>query len=242
MRIVVWFSCGKNSAVAGKLALQKYKGEDIHFVYCDTGGEHPDNKRFLKDCEKWFGQAIEILKHPKYNNHFEVCEHERFIVSPYGARCTVELKKRLRFEYQQPDDIQVFGYTLDEKHRAKRFNEAYPEIETDFILIDEGLTEANCLGILWQSGIELPEMYKMGYNHNNCLGCVKGGAGYWNKIREDFPDIFNRMAKLERNIGARINDVFLDELDPKGGNFKHDEPISCDFVCELANQKILSNQ
>jgi 3'-phosphoadenosine 5'-phosphosulfate sulfotransferase (PAPS reductase)/FAD synthetase len=209
MRIVVWFSCGKNSAVAGKLALQKYKGKDIHFVYCDTGGEHPDNKRFLEDCEKWFGQEIEILKNPKYSDHIEVCEKERFIVSPNGARCTVELKKRLRFEYQQPDDIQVFGYTLDEQDRAKRFNEAYPEIETDFILIDEGLTEENCLGILWQSGIEIPEMYKMGYNHNNCLGCVKGGMGYWNQIRKDFPEVFTAWQNLKGKSAHALTTFFL---------------------------------
>ena len=43
--------------------------------------------------------------------------------------------------------------------------------------------------MLQNAGIELPEMYKLGYQHNNCIGCVKSsGAGYWNKIKIDFPE------------------------------------------------------
>lgn len=58
------------------------------------------------------------------------------------------------------------------------------------------------MGMLWKAGIEIPAMYKMGYNNNNCIGCVKGGMGYWNKIRKDFPEVFNRMAVIEREVGA----------------------------------------
>jgi len=67
---VVWFSCGAASAVASKYALKKY-GNDVDLVYCDTGGEHESNMRFLKDCEKWFDREIIILKNPKYKDHLE---------------------------------------------------------------------------------------------------------------------------------------------------------------------------
>ena len=97
-----------------------------------------------------------------------------------------------------------------------------------------------CLAIIKSVGINLPEMYKLGYKNNNCIGCVKGGMGYWNKIRKDFPDVFNRMAKLERekNIylisipgkdGREI--VWLDELDPSRGRYR-EEHISCGILCD----------
>ena len=35
-----------------------------------------------------------------------------------------------------------------------------------------------------------PLMYDLGYPNNNCIGCVKGGMGYWNHIRKDFPEVF----------------------------------------------------
>ncbi len=42
-RIVVWFSCGAASAVAAKLAVEKYN--NVMVVYCDTGGEHPGTEK-----------------------------------------------------------------------------------------------------------------------------------------------------------------------------------------------------
>ena len=34
-RVVSWFSCGAASAVAAKMALEKF-GPDVEVVYCDT--------------------------------------------------------------------------------------------------------------------------------------------------------------------------------------------------------------
>ena len=56
IRAVVWFSCGAASAIAAKYAVKKY--ENCEVVYCDTGGEHPSNKQFLKDIEKWIGGGL----------------------------------------------------------------------------------------------------------------------------------------------------------------------------------------
>ena len=43
--------------------------------------------------------------------------------------------------------------------------------------------------LIERAGLRLPEMYRLGYANANCVGCVKGGAGYWNKIRRDFPEL-----------------------------------------------------
>jgi hypothetical protein len=230
-RIISWFSCGANSAIATKLAIKKYGLDRVEIVYCDTGGEHPDSMRFLLDCEQWFGKKITILRNDKYTDHMDLWEKEKFISSPFGARCTVELKKTLRFAFERADDIQIFGYSLDEKHRAERFNAHFVEVETDFILIDEGLQKSDCLGMLSNTGIELPMMYKLGFNNNNCIGCCKGGKGYWNHIRKHFPEHFERASKIERQLDHAITGVFLDELPPNAGN--HKEPVlSCDFLCQ----------
>ena len=181
-RPVVWFSCGAASAIAAKLSIKKY-GDVCQVVYCDTGGEHESNKKFLKDVENWLGVKITVLKNKKYNNHFEVFEDKNFFVKVGFAYCTIELKKKLRLEYQTPDDVHILGYTYDEKLRVERFDKNNPELLTDWILIDKQVTKEDCLGILWQVGIDLPKLYDLGYNHNNCIGCVKGGIGYWNKIK-----------------------------------------------------------
>lgn len=70
-----------------------------------------------------------------------------------------------------------------------------------------------------------------------CIGCVKGGMAYWNKIRVDFPDIFEKTAKIERKIGRScIKNVFLDELKLDQGRGKPPLVMDCGHVgegCEL---------
>jgi 3'-phosphoadenosine 5'-phosphosulfate sulfotransferase (PAPS reductase)/FAD synthetase len=220
--------------VASYLTLEKYP--DARLVYCDTGGEHPDNKRFLLDVEKWLNTKVIILKNPNYSDHMDVVQKTRFVNGPQGARCTAELKKKMRYTFQQIDDLQVFGYGFTKRdiRRAERFNEHFPEITTWYPLIEQQVTERDCIGFIQHIGIDVPAMYKLGYDHNNCLGCVKGKKGYWNKLRRDgFTDVFERMAQIERQIGHTcIPGVYLDELQEGEGNYKHEEPITCDFICQ----------
>ena len=64
--------------------------------------------------------------------------------------------------------------------------------------------------------------------------------GYLNKIRVDFPEHFNKLAKIEREINHSIfrnketnERIYLDELDPNAGNFKKETSITCDLSCGL---------
>ncbi|NLH66438.1 MAG: hypothetical protein GX471_09725 [Candidatus Microthrix parvicella] len=54
--------------------------------------------------------------------------------------------------------------------------------------------------------------------------------------RVDFPEAFGRMAKLERDLDHAVNKdddgpVYLDELDPKRGDFNRDQPRQCSLFC-----------
>jgi len=82
-------------------------------------------------------------------------------------------------------------------------------------------------------------MYDLGYSNNNCVGCVKGGMGYWNKIRVDFPEVFENRAKLERLIGhSCIKGVFLDELEPNRGRMSDEVLPECGIFCMMAQENI----
>jgi len=238
-RVLVSFSCGAASAVAAKLAVDKY-GDRVEIIYCDTlKYEHPDNIRFLNDVSAWVGKPIKIISSPKYEDIFDVFEKTGWLVGNAGARCTLELKRKPRKDYSKDDDTHVFGLTADEPERIAKF-EDNNNIEVDWVLSNAGVTKKDCYRILQEAGIELPEMYKLGYNNNNCIGCVKGGQGYWNKIRVDFPEAFERMAKLERKLNVAINkdrrggkrkSLFLDELDPEAGRGVPLPDIECGVMC-----------
>lgn len=248
-RVLAWFSCGDASAVAAKLAVQKH-GDRCEVIYCDTAKyEHPDNARFMQDVSAWLGVPIKVLRSLEYEDIYDVFHRTGWLVGPKGARCTTELKKRVRMDYQRPDDLHVFGYTSDEPWRVFQLRQQNPEIYVEFPLIEAGVTKAECHERIRQAGIALPAMYLLGYKNNNCRGCVKGGSGYWNKIRVDFPDVFAKMAATERAIGAAICKVeptidgvrqripvYLDELPPDAGRYEDESDIECGVLC-LSNEE-----
>jgi len=99
-----------------------------------------------------------------------------FMRTPSGSPCTRELKRRVIMDFQRDGDVIVFGYTAEEEDRLNDFIDRNPECEVRAPLIEAGITKENCLAMIEKAGIELPVMYKMGYGHNNCIGCVKGGG------------------------------------------------------------------
>lgn len=240
-----WWSAGITSAVACKIALELY--DNVELYYIETGKAHPDNARFKAECEKWYGKEIITVRNSKgYKDPLDVIYKTKYVNGPDGARCTKELKKEVRYEIQEqlkPTLFnqtvlthQVFGFEWEKKqvNRAIRFIEQYPETKPLFPLIEKGLNKDQCAALIMNAGIELPAMYKLGYPNNNCIGCVKGGKGYWNKIRVDFPEDFAAMAKAERFVGhSCIKGVFLDELDPSDGNKLKIVMPNCGTVCDV---------
>jgi hypothetical protein len=226
--------------VAAKLAFEKYERQRVHLVYCDTlETEHPDNARFMKDVEAWLGVTVERIHSQDFQNIDEVFEKTRYMAGIGGARCTAEMKKVPRFQYQRWDDTHIFGYTAEEQSRMDRFEQANPELRVDWLLLEHGMTKQRCLEEVESAGIKLPVMYSLGYNHNNCLGCVKAtSARYWNMVRRDFPDVFERRARQSREIGCRLTRykgerIFLDELPPDYLPPEPLEDISCGPDCQL---------
>lgn len=232
---VAWFSAGVSSAVATKLAIKDI--ERVYYIHIED--HHPDTKRFVSDCEAWFQKPIETMQSPykTVENAIRAAGGRGYINGPRGAACSLWLKKRVRKEWEiahEHDDIVYYwGFDVTEKKRAERLVKTSPNQSHRFPLIENNITKENAHQILKASGISRPAMYDLGYHNNNCVGCVKGGMGYWNKIRCDFPSVFEKMAKLERVVGAScINGVFLDELDNNRGC--HSGPIceECDILCE----------
>jgi hypothetical protein len=228
---VSWFSAGVSSFIA--CYLEKETIDKIMYIHIDD--QHEDTMRFLRDCEKALGKKIEILQSP-YKSVSRVIQQFRYINGVAGATCTRILKKRVRkeWEYGKTDLTYVWGYDISERHRAERLQEAFLEHKHLFPLIDRGLTKEDCHGLCSSLGIKRPKMYDLGYRNNNCIGCVKGGMGYWNKIRKDFPEVFAERARLEREIGAScINGVYLDELEPDRGRFDDEVLEECSIFCQM---------
>ena len=229
---ICWFSCGISSFVACYLA------KDVdEIIYTHVANQHEDSLRFLHDCEKLLGRKIHILQSDKYDSVDDVIERTRCINTAYGAPCTKWLKKQVRRDWElkhYEHHTYVWGFDVNEKARAEKLSETMSDYDHEFPLIDNYLSKEECHGIADKLGLKRPVMYDLGYPNNNCIGCVKGGMGYWNKIRVDFPEVFERRAKQERLIGhSCIKGIFLDELEPDRGNMNMEIMEDCTISCQL---------
>jgi len=130
-RVVCWFSCGDASAVATAMAIKKYLGRiNLVVARIRIENEHPDNDRFAEDCSQWFGVPIINLASTKFKDAWDVWETKRFISGVNGAPCTTELKKAVRLEFQRAYDLQIFGYTQEEREREQPFSKRTISIST----------------------------------------------------------------------------------------------------------------
>lgn len=115
-------------------------------------------------------------------------------------------------------------------------------------LIDRGLGKDDCKAILLRANIELPLMYRMGYDNANCIGCVKGGEGYFRAIRQDFPEQFEALCAIQDDLGEgsylfrnRATNVRVSLRDLGDGPIRRNEKLpACSFFCELAEADIIA--
>jgi len=247
-RVVVWYSDGAASACAARLAVLKYGTERVSVVKADTtDDEHPDNLRFRAEVEAWIGTQVELIRSESFTGIDDVFERTRYMAGIAGARCTTELKKIPRYQFQEPTDVHIFGYTVDEKSRIDRFAGNNPELLCEWNLSDKNLTKDDCYFLLDQAGIELPAMYGLGFGHNNCIGCVKATSPhYWARTRKLFPEVFARRAAQSRDIGARLVRIegeraFLDEIPLDFGDEGPDGEIECGPFCEMQPSLFAAN-
>lgn len=240
--IAVWFSCGAASAVAARETLRQYGDRcTVRVLNNPVAEEDDDNRRFLRDVEQWLGVTVESVTNPFFPNASaeEVWDYRSYMAGVSGAPCTNTLKKAARRHWQRHNhvDWHVLGFVAGEEKRHSGFveNESANLLP---VLIDTRLTKGDCYQVLFEAGIEVPRMYKLGYPNANCIGCVKATSPtYWNHVRQQHPEVFQRRAEQSRRLGARLVRVkgqryFLDELHPDTqGRPMKDMDFECGVFC-----------
>lgn len=193
--LVASFSGGRTSAYMCKLLKEKY-GEDIKFVFMDTGAEHPKTYEFVKAVDKAFNLNLVCLKSVfdtplgKGNNYevvniedigYDLSTWEGMLTkystpyNPAGGFCTLMLKTNPYYKYCD-DTFGKGGYVTwlgirgDESRRAK-------ERENVRYLMDISDFDKQDILDFWED--QPFDLQIDGDIVGNCVFCIKRGA---NKI------------------------------------------------------------
>lgn len=209
--IICWWSGGATSAVSCNLAISLYGLARCRFIFIDTKNESEDTYRFKLDCEDWYQSGIETIGRVGPGKEFariqEVWEKYNSLNVANGAICSGTLKRDVRIKWEKENTYshQVFGFDISESKRALSLSLNYPDSRPVFPLLMYAYTKKDCIQMLSDAGIEIPEPYRMGFSNNNCFqtGCVQGGIGYWKKIQRELPEKFQAMAEMEHKLTDR---------------------------------------
>jgi hypothetical protein len=155
-RYTCQFSCGAASAVATRIVIGEFGlTDEVAIVNALVVEEHPDNRRFLADCERWFGRPITVVRDEKFGaSTRELFRRRRFLKSRNGAPCSKALKRevldawRVRTARPGVQDIVVLGYTADEQDRLDRWIDANNDKRVLAPLIEAGLGKADVLAMV----------------------------------------------------------------------------------------------
>lgn len=184
MYYIVSLSGGVPSAVTADLAIQRYGRDKVWLFFADTLFEDADLYRFVDDCmERWGGK---LLVYRDGRTPLDVGRDHRIIPNQKIAPCTFELKIKpfTRWLWRVPKPVTVlmgFDWSEEERvnkrrfwhkrngkwHRPVGYQAKVPGVYEDFPLLWKPIIFDFFALVRDGWGIEIPEMYRLGYSHNN---------------------------------------------------------------------------
>ena len=210
MKYIVSLSGGIASAVAANRVMKKYPEEQIILWFSDTSFEDQDLYRFLDDLENYWGNKI--VRYKDGRTPLDVFEEQNIIGNSRLAPCSDVLKISpfRKFVKSNLPCTVYLGMDWTEFHRTIKPTKNYNSIgaEVDYPLLwNPKQLKRDYMDEVKSWGIDIPELYRLGFTHNNCGGrCIRQGQIYWKKLKEVLPERFDQMNQWEKKQRKKLGD------------------------------------
>lgn len=99
MKILIFYSGGKDSQACLIWAANKYGASKIEAVFCDTGWENPVTYQHIEQTTKQLGVKLVIIKSKKYDGMIDLAFKKQRFPSINARFCTEELKTKPAIDY-----------------------------------------------------------------------------------------------------------------------------------------------
>lgn len=258
IKCCVPISGGKDSQACLKLALTKFKKEEILGVFCDTKYEHPLTYEHIENMKNIYGIRIVYLNDGGVYERIE--KYKRF-PSDIARFCTDQLKIRVgkifykNFAKFQNTGFEVWygmrlgeSYQRSERYKDKEPDELYPP---HTIMVNKYPKYLEKLGVMFKLPIlrweeedvyeflngEENKLYSLGFDRVGCFPCLASGDRY--KERAFSLDEVGEQRRIEViQLGQKIGkNIFT----TKGGRMRNpdaDPENSLDFDYNPNNEDL----
>ncbi len=193
-RRVVQMSGGITSWAAARRVADQYGTDGLVLLFADTLIEHPDLYRFLDDAAADLG--VPVTRVADGRTPTQVFRDRRFIGNSQIAPCSVHLKqipcRRWLEANADPETTRLYvgiDWTTKDANRLPGIAAGWAPWHVEAPLLNPPYVDKR--GWIVEArrrGIREPEMYRLGFEHNNCSGrCVRGGQGQWAHLLQVMP-------------------------------------------------------
>ncbi len=123
MKILVFYSGGKDSQACLIWAIKQYGVDRCEAVFCDTGWENPMTYQHIQQTCQSMGVKLTIIKSEKYDGLVDLAAKRKRFPSTKARFCTTELKAMPAIDYvlaQTCNVIVIEGVRWDESHARSK--------------------------------------------------------------------------------------------------------------------------
>jgi 3'-phosphoadenosine 5'-phosphosulfate sulfotransferase (PAPS reductase)/FAD synthetase len=99
MKILIFYSGGKDSQACLIWAVKKYGVQNCEAVFCDTGWENPVTYNHIKATTDQLGVKLVTIKSAKYDGMIDLAIKKKRFPSTKARFCTEELKSKPAIDY-----------------------------------------------------------------------------------------------------------------------------------------------
>jgi 3'-phosphoadenosine 5'-phosphosulfate sulfotransferase (PAPS reductase)/FAD synthetase len=172
-------------------------------LFSDTGEEHSSTYKFVEDAARFLDCELVVVRADFTFD--EMIIRNNALPSDRMPFCSRELKvapaKKWLAAHTEIDTL-VVGLDWTEPHRVPKVQRRWPNYTILTPMIEPPyMTKTQMLAQIEADGLRVPDLYGMGFQHNNCGGgCVRGGLKAWRHLHNMIPEAYEKWAKREELI------------------------------------------
>lgn len=231
MKVLVFYSGGKDSQASLIWSIKKYGVENCEAVFCDTGWENPVTYQHITDTCKELGVKLIILKSTKYDGMVDLATKKGRFPSTKARFCTEELKSKPAIDYalsHKEHLIIIEGIRKNESLSRSKMMEACTyfryyfepmangkthlyrkkdvlawckEYNADKIRPVFNWTAEQVISYIRDNGQQPNPLYFQGFSRVGCFPCIMARHGEIKLIIENHPEQWNDLHGAEKIVG-----------------------------------------
>lgn len=215
MKHVVFYSGGIASYHTAKRVIAKYGVADVQLLFTDTKYEHVDLYRFLDETVKFLG--VPLVNIAEGRDPWQIFKDVKFLGNSRVDPCSKILKRQMAKKWvkaNHPDAAVTtlyLGLNYDEMPRLIRSQRFWMPYAVESPLSEPPLmTKDAMLRGCDEDGIAPPELYSLGFPHNNCGGfCIKAGHAHFLHLLKQLPEKYAECEAKEEEMRQQLGDVSI---------------------------------